>query len=106
MSWLWTVVYLVISVISLPPGSIITASGQGQMAEVKVLERDDDWQCPSMKERERARNEIHKIVESAIAGTAMTTTPTEATASTTVPTTYTCNGTPCRMEACYFHQHD
>ena len=28
----------------------------------KVLERGDDWQCPSTEERERARNEIHNII--------------------------------------------
>ena len=41
------------------PGSVIIARGQGQMTDVKVLERGDDWQCPSVEERERARNEIH-----------------------------------------------
>jgi hypothetical protein len=31
-----------------------------------MLERGDDWQCPSVEERERARNEIHQIASSAI----------------------------------------
>ena len=47
-------------------GLINTASGQGQVADVMVLERGDDWQCPSVKEREGARNEIHQIASAVI----------------------------------------
>ena len=63
-----TIIYLVLSVLYswLSPGSVTIASGQVQMTNVKVLERGDDWQCPSMEERERARNEIHQIVNSVI----------------------------------------
>ena len=104
MSWPWTVVYLVISVLCLYPGSFIIASGQGQIMGFKVLKSGDNGQCPSMEERERARNELHQIIESAIASTTITPTPTETTTpaiSTLIPTTtstmsitYTCNGTP------------
>ena len=70
------VTYLVLTVLCLSPrpGSVITASGQGQMTDVRVLERGDDWQCPSVEERERARDEIHQITNSAVA--------------------FVCNGTP------------
>ena len=62
----WVVTYLVLAVLCLSPqpGSVITASDQGQMTDVKVLERGDDWQCPSMEERESARSEIHQIAYS------------------------------------------
>ena len=54
--------YLVLSVLYLSPGSVITASVQAQRTDVKVLpESGDDGQCPSMEERERARNEINII---------------------------------------------
>ena len=46
---------LMFLVLSLSAGAVITASGQGQMGGVKVLERPDDWQCASMEERERAK---------------------------------------------------
>ena len=69
------------SVLILSPGSVTIASSQVQMTGVKVLERDDDWQCPSMEERERARNEIHDTVNSVIAVDVTTDT-------------YICNGTP------------
>ena len=62
----WIVTYSVLSVLCLCSrfGSVIIASGQGEMTEVKVLERGDDWQCPSMEERESARSEIHQIAYS------------------------------------------
>ena len=47
-------------------GSVTIANGQVQMTDVRVLERGDDWQCPSIEERERARNEIHQIANSLI----------------------------------------
>ena len=40
-----------------------------QTIDVKVLERGDDWQCPSIEERERARKEIHQIAKSAVFAT-------------------------------------
>ena len=58
------------------------------MTDVQVLERGDDWQCPSMEERERARNKIHQVIASVIA------TTTSATTMPTMTSTYTCNGTP------------
>ena len=58
------------------PGSFIIASGQ--MTTVKVLERGNDWQCPSVEERERARNEINQVVTAVISS----------------QTVKTCNGTP------------
>ena len=43
-------------------GSVTIASGQGQITNVKTLENGDyDLLCPSVEERERARNEIHQI---------------------------------------------
>ena len=72
----WTVAFLMPSVLCLCPGSIVTVNGRVQMINMKVLEKYDDWPCPSVEERERARNEIHQV---AIHG---------ATHS------FTCNGTP------------
>ena len=67
--------YSLLSVLCLSaPWSVSIASGQVQMTDVKVLERGDDWQCPSMEERERARNEIHQTANSVIAGFAAITT--------------------------------
>ena len=71
----WTLVCFVLSVLCLSPGSVIIASGQGQMTDVKVLERDDDWQCPSMEERERTRNEVRQVANSAIASSICNGTP-------------------------------
>ena len=82
------IVSLLVSVLLLfAPGSVRIASGQGQMTDVKVLERGNDWQCPSMEERERARNEIHQIINSVIETTLPTTTTTAST--TTMPLTTT-----------------
>ena len=61
------------------PGRVSIARGQVQVTDIKVLERGDDWQCPSMEERERARNEIHQVVDSVIIA---------------VTGVYTCKGTP------------
>ena len=62
-------------------GSIIIANGQVQVTNVKVLQGAmDEWQqCPSMEEREKARNEIDQIASQVIAS---------------MTGTYTCNGTP------------
>ena len=103
-----TVVYSILSIFFWlsAPGSVIIASGQGQLTDVQVLERGDDWQCPSIEERERARNKIHQIVASAIATTFSTTTPDSTTTTTMSSTTtsattmstmtgmHSCNGTP------------
>ena len=60
LSWLWTVVYLVLTVpVSISPGSVIIASNQGQVVDLKGLERGGNWQCASTEVKERARNEIH-----------------------------------------------
>ena len=75
-----TVIYLVLSVLCLTPGSVTIANGQVQVTDIKVLERGNDWQCPSMEERERTKNEIHQIAASVIA--------------TLTGHTHTCNGTP------------
>ena len=82
----WTVSYLVLSVLCLSPGSVIKASGQGQMTDaIRTIKGGDIGQCPSMEERERARNELSQAIYSLIV--AHTTMPT-------LPVTYTCNGTP------------
>ena len=60
---------MVLSIICLSPGSVTTATGRGQVTEVKVLEGGDDWQCASTEERqcattedrEGAKNEIHLL---------------------------------------------
>ena len=62
---------LMFSVLYLSPGSISIASGQGQVTEVKVLERGNNWQCPLKEERERARNQINMIISQVIASVAM-----------------------------------
>ena len=80
MNWPWFVVYCVLSVVCLSPGSVDTAYGWGEMTEFKVLEGSEDKQCASTGERESARNELHQITDSAIL-------------ATTAPR-YTCNGTP------------
>ena len=36
-------------------------NSQMEMTDIKVLERGGDWQCASMEERERTRNEINII---------------------------------------------
>ena len=59
------------------PGSVKTASGQGQMTDtIRVLHGGGNGQCSSMEERERARSDIRQI------------TIHSATHS------FTCNGTP------------
>ena len=71
-----TIAFLMFSVLCLfTASSVIIASGLVQVTDVKVLERADDWQCPSMEERERARNEIHQIIDSVIASSICNGTP-------------------------------
>ena len=81
MSEFVTYLTLVVAYLSLGPESVIIISGQGQKTDVQVLERGDDWQCPPMEDRERARNEIHQITNSAII-------------AITTGHIHTCNGTP------------
>ena len=85
------------------PGSVTLANGQGQVTDFKVLEGGGDGQCPSVEERERARNEIRQIVASVVTSalptmTALTTVPSTTTSALTTPTTVStltdCNGTP------------
>ena len=67
---------VVLSCLSHGSGSIILINGQGQKIDIKVVDRSDidDQECPSI---ERARNEIHQIIDSVIAATvALTTMPT------------------------------
>ena len=72
--------YLAFSVLWLSaPGSVIVASGQGQTTDVKVLERGDDWQCPSVEERVKVKSQINVIANQVI---------------TSVTGTGICNGTP------------
>ena len=66
MSEIVTYLMLVVVCLSPGPGSVIIVSGQGQKTDVKVLEEGGDYQCASMEDRERARNEIHQIANSAI----------------------------------------
>ena len=42
-------------------GSVIIASGQVQMTDAKVLQGDDDGQCPSMEEKQKVLHEINII---------------------------------------------
>ena len=90
--------YLMLCVLWLSPtGSVITASGQGQLTDVQVLERGDDWQCPSLEERERAKYEIHQTVATVITtttSTRSTTMPSTTTSVTTMSTMTDCNGKP------------
>ena len=77
----WTV-YLVLSVLSLYPGSAIAGSSPLQKARaLRVLQGSGSGQCPSVEEREAVRNEIHQSVV-AISGTF------------TITGTYFCNGSP------------
>ena len=55
MSW---TVYLVLSVLSLYPGSVITISSQVQIAGApRVLQGGGSGQCPSVEERETVHEE-------------------------------------------------
>ena len=62
-------VLVLLNCLSPGPGSVIIISGQGQKTNTKVLEEGDDCQCTSVEGRERARNEIHQIANSAILAT-------------------------------------
>ena len=61
------------------------------MTDVKVLESCGDLQCPSMEERERARNEIHLTTHSVISSTCNGTPGWRRVAFINVTdTSYTC----------------
>ena len=62
-------------------GSVIIASGQVRMTDAKVLQGDDDGQCPSIEEKQKVLHEINIITNQVIA-------------SVTGTELYTCNGTP------------
>ena len=94
MSWIPVCLFFPVSLWLSAPGSVIMASGQGQMIDVQVVERGDDWQCPSMEERERARNKIHQIIASVLP----TIIPVPAT-TTTIPSTTTSAATTTIMTA-------
>ena len=68
-------VLVLLNCLSPGPGSIIVISGQGQKTSTKVLEEGGDCQCASVEERERARNGIHQIANSAILATICNGTP-------------------------------
>ena len=40
-----SLVLVVLSYLSLGPGSVIIVSGQGQVVDIKLLDRGDDQQC-------------------------------------------------------------
>ena len=96
----WTVSCLVLSVLSLSPRSVTTASGQGHMTDaIRTLRGGVVGQCPSMEERERARSELHQVINSVFANTLPTTTPasittmpSSTTSAITVPTMTDCGG--------------
>ena len=80
MSELVTYLMLVVVCLLSGLGSVIIISGQGQTTDVKILKEGGDCQCASVEDRERARNEIHQIANSAILAT--------------TGHIHTCNGTP------------
>ena len=97
----WTVSCLVFSVLSLSPGSVITASGQGQMTDaVRTLRGGVIGQCPSMEERERARSELHQVVNSVFANTLPTITPASTTTMPSTTTSATTMSTMSTMTDC------
>ena len=70
-----SLVLVVLSCLSPGPGLVIIISGQGQEIDIKMLNRGDNQQCASVGEIERARNEIHQIVNSTILATICNGTP-------------------------------
>ena len=59
-------ILVVLSCLSLGPGSVTIISGQGQEMDIKVLDRGGDQQCALAEKRERAISEIRQIMDSAI----------------------------------------
>ena len=82
MSKFVTYLMLIVLCLSPGPGSVVIISGQGRMTDAKVLEEGGDCQCASMEDRERARNKIHQIANSAIL------------AAIATGHIHACNGTP------------
>ena len=73
----WTL-YLMLSVLTLYPRSVITIGDQGKTADavrVRTLQGGDaaGEQCPPEEERERARNEIRQSISSVITTLGATT---------------------------------
>ena len=62
-------------VLCLSPGLVIITSGQGRMTDIKVLKSGNDWQCASVEEGERIRNEVRQVANSAIASSICNGTP-------------------------------
>ena len=85
MSW---TAYLLLSVLSLYPGLVSIISGQVQRGDAIRKIQGVVEQCPSVEERERAKNELYHFVASVVANTTLAPT------MPTMTTTYTCNGTP------------
>lgn len=72
MSW---TVYVMLSVLSLSPGSVTIANDQVQTADaIRALKGGDLGQCPSVEERGRVRNELSQFVASEIANTTSAST--------------------------------
>ena len=86
-----TAAFLMLLVLcGLSPKSVITASSQVQTADaIRALKGHDVGQCPSMEERERARNELYRFIALVI-----TNGTTSAPTMPTMTSIYTCNGTP------------
>ena len=61
------------------------------MVGINVREKGNDGQCPSVEERERAKNKISRIAF--LVGIAVTNTYTD-TYTDAYTDAYTCNGTP------------
>ena len=98
-----TAVFLTILVLYPSPESVITASGQVQTADaIRTLKGGGAGQCPSVEERERARNELNHFVASVIANT------TSAPTMPTMTGMYSYLQWLTRMEAyvCCFYLHD
>ena len=72
--------FLMIVVLCLLSSIVIATRGQ-QGLEIKVLPTSVGGQCPSVEERERARNEIHQLVNETVYDIAASNS-------------HTCNGTP------------
>ena len=67
---------LILLRLSLGPGLIIVVGGQGLVTNfIKVLDRGDGQQCASVEGRDRIRNEIDQIANSAILATICNGTP-------------------------------
>ena len=78
------------------PVSVNLVCGQVQVTvAIRTLQGGSDGQCPSMKERERAKNEIRQVIDSVIATKLPSTTVSTATMPTTAATTTVSPMTDC-----------